>query len=141
MKKRDILTLLLIILSGSFSFGQVRFDTSFGSGSLGGYKLTDSVTIPSVNGEPLTILSYEVYSRFDPKNPVDTSLAPSARWYYFRMTGVKNKIIYLSVKNSEAIRPFYSYDNKNFERFGYDENSKKGRVVKQFSQDTVYICH
>ncbi len=141
MLKRNIITLLFIMLSSSFLFTQVKFDTNFESGSLGSYKLTDSAKIAVPFMDSLTILNYNIYSRFDPKNPVDTSLSPSARWYYFRMTGVKNKLIYLNVYNSEAIRPFYSYDNVNFERFSSDENSRKNRVIKLFERDTVYICH
>lgn len=141
MLKRNITTLLFIILSSSFLFTQVKFDTNFESGSLGSYKLVDSATIPVRFMDSLTILNYNIYSRFDPKNPVDTTLTPSARWYYFRMTGVKNKLIYLNINNSEAIRPFFSYDNVNFERFTADENSRKNRMIKLFERDTVYICH
>ncbi len=141
MQKRNITLLLFIILNSSFLFSQVKFDTNFESGCLGSYKLIDSVTIPVQGKDSLTILNYNIFSRFDPLNPVDTSLSPSARWYYFRMTGVKNKLIYLTVNNSEAIRPFFSYDNKNFERFSADENSKRGRLIKLYDRDTVYICH
>lgn len=129
------------MLSSSFLFTQVRIDTNFESGSVGSYKITDSVTIPSPISDSLTIIQIDISSRFDPVNPVDSSLSPSARWYYFRLTGVKNKVVYLKIKNSEVIRPFFSYDNEQFERFSADENSTKGRVVKYFEQDTVYICH
>lgn len=141
MLKRNITILLFIILNSSFLFTQVKIDTNFESGSLGSYQLIDSVTIPTPFKDSLTILNYNIYSRFDPINPIDSTLSPSARWYYFRMIGVKNKLIYLNIINSEAIRPFFSYDNKNFERFSSDENSGRNRIIKLFEEDTVYICH
>ena len=143
MLKRDIITLLFIVLNSSFLFAQggIKIDTKFESGSIGSYRITDSVTIPGRDDDTIRIVNLDIFSRFDPKNPVDTSLSSSARWYYFRLTGVKNCVIYLNIFNSEAIRPFFSYDNKNFERFSFQENSKKGRLVKFFDKDTVYICH
>ncbi|GAB1373129.1 hypothetical protein MASR1M46_00090 [Bacteroidales bacterium] len=50
-------------------------------------------------------------------------------------------MVHLAVKNSEAIRPFYSYDGENFVRFSQGENPEKGLIVKKFQKDTVYISH
>ncbi|OFY41089.1 MAG: hypothetical protein A2X18_12065 [Bacteroidetes bacterium GWF2_40_14] len=91
--------------------------------------------------DSILTLSYDLSSRFDPLNPVDTALKPSARWYYFRMDGVKGKQIFLNIQNSEAIRPFYSYDGINFRRFDEGENLNKRQVNKIFTQDTVFISH
>ncbi len=141
MISKRILTLLLLICSSSFLFTQVKFSTNFDSGSIGNYRMIDSVWVKRTGGDSVLTLSFEVESRFDPLNPVDTTLRPSARWYYFRMEGVKGKQIYLNIKNSEVIRPFYSYDNVVFSRFDENENHFKGSVNKIFLEDTVYICH
>lgn len=141
MTTRKIFILLLNIFSSGFLFSQVQFSSDFESASIGSVKLLDSVWIKSTPTDSMLSLSYEISSRFDPLNPVDTSLSPSARWYYFRITGVKGKQIFLNIRNSEAIRPFYSYDNKNFQRFEFVENINKGQINKIFTQDTVYICH
>jgi len=91
--------------------------------------------------DSILTLSYDLSSRFDPLNPVDTSLKPSARWYYFRIDGVKGKQIFLNIQNSEAIRPFYSYDGINFRRFEEGENLNRRQVNKIFTHDTVFISH
>jgi len=133
--------LLLTSMCSGILFSQVRFDTSFESGSLDKTRLVDSVKFRISPGDSTTLLSYEIFSRFDPKNPVDTSLAPSARWYYFRMTGTKGNTLYLNIRNSEAIRPFYSYDGVNFQRFSPDENPRRGLIIKRFNRDTVFVSH
>ncbi len=141
MTTRKFFLLLLNIFCSSFLFSQVHFLSDFESASIGSVKLLDSVWIKSTPTDSMLTLSYEISSRFDPQNPVDTSLSPSARWYYFRITGVKGKQLFINIRNSETIRPFYSYDNKNFKRFEFVENINKGQINKIFTQDTVYICH
>lgn len=138
---RRISLLLLSILCSSFLFSQVKFSSNFESGSLGDVKLIDSTWISISSKDSILTLSYDVFSRFDPLNPVDTSLSPSARWYFFRIEGVKGKQIFLNFHNSEAIRPFYSYDGVNFQRFEQGENSSKGLLNKIYTKDTVYISH
>jgi len=133
--------LLLTFMCSGILFSQVRFDTSFESGSLDKVKVVDSVKFRISPNDSTALLSYEVLSRFDPKNPVDTSLAPSARWYYFRMTGTKGNTLYLNIRNSEAIRPFYSYDGIHFQRFTQEENPRRGLIIKRFNRDTVYVSH
>ncbi len=133
--------LLLNIFCSGFLFSQVHFSSDFESASIGSVKLLDSVWVKSAPTDSMLTLSYEISSRFDPQNPVDTSLSPSARWYYFMITGVKGKLLFINIRNSEVIRPFYSYDNKNFQRFEYVENINKGQINKIFTSDTVYICH
>jgi len=141
MLKIKINLLLLSLFCSGFLFSQVRFSSDFESGSLGEVKLIDSVWVRTTPTDSMLTLSYELFSRFDPLNPVDTSLEPSARWYYFRITGVKGKQLFINILNSETIRPFFSYDNKNFSRFEYVENLTSGQINKIFTQDTVYICH
>ncbi|MFA6334772.1 MAG: M14 family zinc carboxypeptidase [Bacteroidales bacterium] len=129
------------ILFSSFLFSQVRFSSAFESGSLGEVKLIDSNWISVSSKDSILVLSYDISSRFDPLNPVDTSLPPSARWYFFKMEGTKGKMIFLNIHNSEAIRPFYSYDGVYFQRFEPGENASKGFINKIFARDTVYISH
>lgn len=138
---KNISLLLLNLFCSSFLFSQVRFSSSFESGSLGEVRQIDSNWISISSKDSILSLSYDLFSRFDPLNPVDTSLEPSARWYYFRMEGTKGKMIFLNIHNSEAIRPFYSYDGIIFQRFEPGENAMPGIINKIFSQDTVYICH
>ena len=96
MTTRKVFILLLNIFSSGFLFSQVQFSSDFESASIGSVKLLDSVWIKSTPTDSMLSLSYEISSRFDPLNPVDTSLSPSARWYYFRITGVKGKQIFLN---------------------------------------------
>lgn len=86
-------------------------------------------------------LSLDIISRFDPRNPADTLLKPSGRWYYFLMSGVKDKPLILNIYNSEAKRPFYSYNNIDFQRFSKSESPDERRVIKTFMRDSVYIAY
>jgi len=138
---RSISLLLLSILSSGFLFSQVRFSSTFESGSLGEVRRIDSTWTRISDIDSILTLSYNLSSRFDPLNPVDTALKPSARWYYFRIDGVKGKQIFLNIQNSETIRPFYSYDGINFRRFDEGENLNSRQINKIFTQDTVFISH
>ena len=96
-----ILCGLALLAAGCTPKDGVRFDADFESGALGKVERIDRSRIRLTDEESLTSLSYAVHGSFDPKNPVDTALYPSANWYYFRMTGVKGKQIYLTgVHNS-----------------------------------------
>lgn len=141
MPKILICMLLPTLFCSSFLFSQVRISSEFESGSLGKYEIIDSSKVKISDKDSLKIFSVNIFSRFDPLNPIDTTLAPSARWYYFKMTGVKGKQIFLNIKNSEAIRPFYSYDGITFKRFDASENINRNQVFKIFQKDTVYISH
>lgn len=141
MSRKLILTLLLVATSSSFLYPQVKVSTSFETGSIGNSALIDSVVIRKGKDDSLSILSFLIESRFDPINPVDSALRPSARWYHFRMEGVKDKMLFLNIKNSEVIRPFYSYDGVNYSRVEFNENVFKGAINKIFNSDTVYISH
>jgi hypothetical protein len=108
---------------------------------MGEVRRIDSTWTKISTKDSILTLSYDLSSRFDPLNPVDTALKPSARWYYFRIDGVKGKQIFLNIQNSEAIRPFFSYDGINFRRFDEGENLNRRQVNKIFTQDTVFISH
>ena len=60
----------------------------------------------------LEVMSFGIRSRIDPLNPVDTALLPSSRWFHFRLEGVKGKLMFLHIPNTEMVRPFYSYDGE-----------------------------
>ncbi|MDR0845438.1 MAG: aspartate/glutamate racemase family protein, partial [Tannerella sp.] len=137
IKKSSILIAFLISLAAN---AQVRFDADFESGSIGHVTLIDSVTIQTSGTDSVLHLSYIVESRFDPLNPVDTALPPSARWFYFRVTGVQNKYIYFDLKNTDPLRAVYSCDNKEFKRFN-ESDARLGRISKYFDRDTAYIAY
>lgn len=142
MKRNCQLSLLIaILLLPASLLSQVKISTDFDTGSIGSYRLVDSVWILRTPEDSLLTLSLEIDSRYDPLNPVDTSLKPSARWYHFRLEGVKNKNLFIKINNSEVIRPFYSYDGINYQRFDQSENRFKNSINKYFTRDTVYISH
>ena len=107
---KKIVVFVLVLLCSTPLFPQIKISAEFDSGSLGGYALLDSVWIHRSAGDSLQVVTFGILSRTDPENPVDTAIAPSSRWYHFRMEGVKGKQVFLHIENSEAIRPFYSYD-------------------------------
>ncbi|MDR2652404.1 MAG: hypothetical protein LBC68_08850 [Prevotellaceae bacterium] len=134
---------LFLIIASLFSLtvtAQVKFDIDFESGSAGQITQIDSVYIRTSENDSILHLSYIIESRFDPQNPVDTALPPSARWFYFRMTGAKNKFVYFDFKHTDPLRAVYSYDNHKFERFEANE-AKIRKIHKFFDSDTVYIAY
>jgi len=137
MKRKILIFAFFLSLSAS---AQVKFDIDFESGSVGKITQIDSAYIRTSEKDSVLHLSYIVESRFDPLNPVDTALPPSARWFYFRMTGAKNKYIYFDIKHTDPLRATYSYDNETFMRFEPNE-AKLRRISKFFEKDTVYISY
>lgn len=131
-----ILTAAALILAATAVTAQIKFSADFESGSMEKVELVSQET---KNGKE--IITYDFYSRFDPANPARPTLAPSARWYYFKMTGVKDKEVILNIKNSDARRPFYSYDNKNWIRFSAAESPDEKTIIKTYAQDEVYIAY
>ena len=118
---------------------QVRFDADFEGGSLGAVQLLDSARIVVTPGDTVTHLSFLVMGRYDPKNPVDTALSPSANWYYFRMTGVEGKQIYLTQQDNGVARTSYSYDGRTWDHLPLAESQGR-RIQKRFTHDTVYVA-
>lgn len=140
MNRLTILTMLL--LASMPGKAQVTITTNFESGSLGSYRLVDSSRIKISDKDSIQCLSLQLTSRPDPTNPIDTSVTPSARWFYFRMTGVKNKLMVLSFQNTDPLRPVYSYDNVDFKRFDQTgERSLRYTFAQRFTRDTVYVSY
>ena len=99
----------------------------------------DRSRIRLTDEESLTSLSYAVHGSFDPKNPVDTALYPSANWYYFRMTGVKGKQIYLTGVHNSVPRTSYSYDGEHWAHLPLGESDRL-LLDKYFTRDTVFLA-
>jgi len=127
-----------LLLSASAT-AQVRFDADFESGSLGTVQMLDSTRFIVAPGDTVTQLSYLVKGRFDPLNPIDTALEPSANWYYFRMTGVKGKQIHLTQQDNGVPRSSFSYDGVIWDHLPAAE-SQEQYLAKRFTRDTVYLA-
>ncbi len=97
---------------------QVKFDANFESGNLASVQQIDST-------------DYKVTTRED----------IGGRWFYFRMSGVKNKTIAVEISNSDVNRAMYSYDNRNYERFTESEAPYVNYFKKNFTKDTVYVAY
>ena len=97
---------------------QVRFSGSFESGNISSVNTTDSVTYY-----------------------VSTIEDIGGRWFYFNMTGVKDRYVRVNIQNSDVRRPFYSYDNKNFTRFTSEESPLINWFQKTYEEDTVYVAY
>ena len=136
---KTCVSLFLLFFIPGFSAAQVRFDADFESGSLGNVALLDSVRVVVAPGDTVLHLSYLVSGRFDPANPIDTTLASSANWYYYRMTGVNGKQIYLTTPDNGVARTSYSYDGHHWAHLPLAE-SQPHRLDKRFDRDTVYLA-
>ena len=108
---------LLIFLSCSL-LSQVHFDANFESGNLKSATTADSVNY--------VVTTYEDIG---------------GRWFYFRMSGVQNKFVKVTVSNSDVIRAVYSYDNKAFTRFSVSESPDTNIFQKTYEYDTVYVAY
>ena len=140
-KKICTLLALLTLCVCSIKAQSVKFNADFEAGALDRYKLIDSTWFKHSTNDSTLMLSYNIYSRFDPENPIDTTLPPSGRWFYFQMTGVKDKQIYLTFHNTDPLRCMYSYDNVSFERLDPCDAPARRKVVAQFEKDTVYMAY
>ncbi len=144
--KPFLLAALLLVLAGLLYFGfrghsatGVHFDADFESGSLGPVELLDKARLKVSPKNEVTHLSYLVRGHFDPDNPVDTSLAASPNWYYFRMTGTKGKRIHIFAPDNGVPRTSYSYDGIHWDHLPLAE--PEGHLVDQyFTGDTVFIA-
>ena len=110
--------IIVLLLLCQISFSQTKFDAAFESGNLSSVTTTDSIT-------------YYVKSTED----------IGGRWFYFRISGVQDKFIRVFIQNSDVNRPFYSYDNKNFERFTSAESPQQNMFQKTFEKDTVFVAY
>lgn len=116
MKKLyTFLIYFLLILTG---YSQVIFEANFDSGNLQSVSTTDSVNFTvRVNSDIV------------------------GRWFYFKMKNVKNRYVAVTIQNSDATRPMYSYDNKNWYRFTEQESPQRNVFRKTYTEDSVYVAY
>jgi len=112
------LKILIYILLNTVILAQITFDANFDSGNLASVSTTDSI-------------SYTVKSVED----------IGGRWFYFRISGVKDKLIKVTIANSDVNRPMYSYNNLDFVRFSETESPKVNYFEKLFENDTVFVAY
>ncbi len=113
-----IRTLLFLLIFSAVSSAQVKFFGAFESANI-----LSASTIDSVN--------YVVRTKED----------NGGRWFYFGISGVKDKYISVKVENSDVTRAFYSYDNVNFTRFTKSESPQTNVFRKTYAEDTVYAAY
>lgn len=106
------------MLTAGMVLGQIKFNSDFESGNIDQVSTADSVnfsvtTIPDIGG----------------------------RWFYFRISGVKNKNISVRITTSDVNRPMYSYDNRNYQRFTAQESPQINYFKKTFAEDTVWVAY
>ena len=137
------IVLLAVALPGVWGnvAAQVTISADFDTGSIGSVRRIDSVRMLHAAKNSLEVMSFGIRSRIDPLNPVDTALLPSSRWFHFRLEGVKGKLMFLRIPNTEMVRPFYSYDGEEYLRFDAGECSLPQTVYKYFLHDTVYVAY
>jgi len=110
--------ILLLLVSNGAALSQVRFYSSFESGNMKSVATTDS-------------MHYTVATKED----------IGGRWFYFRISGVKDKFISVTVSNSDVKRAVYSYDNKTFQRFTDTESPQTNVFQKTYESDTVFVAY
>jgi hypothetical protein len=116
MKK--LLPLVFILGFISRSFPQVIFEANFDSGNLQSVTTNDSINFSvRVNADIV------------------------GRWFYFKMKNVKNRYVAVTILNSDATRPIYSYDNKNWIRFTATESPQRNVFRKTYTEDSVYVAY
>ncbi len=113
--KKSLIAIFILSLT---TFAQVRFDANFESGNINTVTTTDSISFT-----------------------VTTKQDIGGRWFYFRMTGVKNRFVKVTVSTSDVKRAVYSYDNVNFTRFSASESPATNVFQKTYEQDTVFVAY
>lgn len=111
---------LLLFLTGFTIklFNQIKFDANFESGNLNTVTTSDSINFT-----------------------ITTKQDIGGRWFYFRISGVKDKFIKCNVTSSDVKRAVYSYDNKSFERFSATESPATNVFQKTYTKDTVWVAY
>ncbi|MCK9424425.1 MAG: M14-type cytosolic carboxypeptidase [Ignavibacteriaceae bacterium] len=112
-----IIFVLVLFITAS-SYPQITFDANFESGNLKSVTILDSTNYLVTTNEDI-----------------------GGRWFYFRINGVQNKFIKVTVSNSDVKRAVYSYDNKSFTRFSASESPATKTFQKTYEQDTVYVAY
>lgn len=113
-----ILFFLILIAFQANIFSQTTFDANFESGNINTVTTTDS-------------LNYTVTTVSD----------IGGRWFYFRIKGMKNKFIRVTITSTDVNRPMYSYNNRDFTRFTASESPTTKMFQKTFTEDTVYVAY
>ncbi len=112
---------IIILYFFFFSFitltAQITLDANFESGNLQTIEQIDSVSFNVTTKEDI-----------------------GGRWFYFRISGVKDKEVRIRITNSDVKRAMYSYDDKIYERFS-EEESSYNVFIKRYTQDTVYVAY
>jgi len=111
----------LLLLLPQIIYSQIKFDADFESGNLNTVSTSDSINFTVTTVE-------DIYDR----------------WFYFRITGVKEKFIRVNIsyKYSNSVdRPMYSYDDREYIRFTESEAPQRNMFQKTFEQDTVYVAY
>lgn len=124
--KRIIILSALLLLFSTSVMAEIRFDADFEGGCLG------EVTRKSKD-------VFVVGEKADPENIIDTDLAPSVNWYYWRVTGVKGQKITIKCTEQLLSGSSYSYDGKTWQHFSRNE-IKKHSITKRFERDTCYVA-
>jgi len=99
-------------------FPQVKFSADFDSGNINTVSTTDSIL-------------YTVTSKAD----------IVGRWFYFKITGVQNRLIKIKVTNSDVKRAVYSYDDVNYQTFSLSESPSVNLFQKTYERDTVFVAY
>lgn len=133
--------LWMLLLTWNEISAQVVVTADFDSGSVGKISCIDSMWLYYAPTDSVGICTIQLRSRIDPKNPVDPKVWPSSRWFHFRLTGVRNKVVFLHIPNTEMVRPFFSYDGIRYERFDAKENLMPQTIQAFFTRDTVYVAY
>jgi len=126
MKRLIISITLLVLCLYSFAHRDINFSTKFQAGSLGDIcQINDSL--------------FMIFGKEDPKNPIDTALEPSTNWYFYRMTGVKDKKVCLLMPGNNLTGASFSYDCLGWQHFSPGE-STDGFLSFRHPKDTIYIA-
>lgn len=116
--KITLLTFTLFLSLPLIANAQVRFDANFPSGNINTVSTTDSIT-------------YNVTTKTD----------IGGRWFYFRITGVKNRFVRVRVTSSDVKRAVYSYNNIDWTRYSAAESPATNTFEKTYEYDTVYAAY
>lgn len=140
MKGVIFLAIVWAAVCGSVS-AQIKIERDFDSGNIGEYKITSSGWIHMLPQDSVQVISLTAHTRVDPVNAKLNSEYPSSRWFHFRMQGVKDKMFFITIPNTEVVRPFYSYDGMEYVRLDSAENIYPQTINKLFTRDTVYLAY
>ncbi len=138
---KRLLCLAGLLGVGAGASAQITLTADFDSGSVGTIRRIDSLWLHYGPSDSVELCTIQLRSRIDPKNPSDPEVLPSSRWFHFRLTGVRDKYVWLNIPNTEMVRPFFSWDGERYERFEPKENLLPQTVQSYFTRDTVYVAY